>query len=102
MADQADSKEVELVVRVSNRDGNGVSGYGFAYAGKPVIMRQGKGEFTAIKGKSRLLEWGMIGEPGGWMTVEVLDGETVIKKREKSEIVPPFRKGYDAFAIVLP
>lgn len=93
------SDQVELSIRVSNR--TSVTGYGFAYAGKPVVMQGGEGHFTAVRGKSRLLEWGMVGEPGGWMTVEVLRGDAVFKKRDKSEIVPPYTKGYDAFAVVV-
>ena len=93
------TNEIALEVRVSAPEG--IQAYGFAYGGKPVIMHGGEGQFVAVSGKSRLLEWGMVGEPGGHMTVEVLRDGAVIKKREKSEIVPPMTKGYDAFAIVL-
>src|SRR6476620_807395 len=91
--------EVDLVVRVSNK--NGVNAYGFAYAGKPVTMSHGEGHFHATKNKTGLLEWGMEGEPGGYMKVEVLRDESVIKSREQSQIVPPNTKSYDAFAIVI-
>jgi hypothetical protein len=96
---EADPNKIQLVVSVSEKDG--VKGYGFAYAGVPVPMNLGKGKFFAVKDKAGLLEWGMIGNPGGTMKVEVLRDGTAIKTRNKSEIVPPFDKGFDAFEILV-
>lgn len=91
--------KVELVVKVSEK--NGVKGYGFAYDGQAVPMSQGKGKFRAPKNQTKRLEWVMIGNPGGTMKVEVLRGTTVIQSRAASQIVPPLGEGLDAFNITV-
>jgi metacaspase-1 len=89
--------EVELEIRVSGKDG--IRLYGFAYAGSPVGMSGDRGIFRAVRNERRLLEWVMVGDPGGKMKVEVLRDGTPIETRESSEIVPPEIEGYDAFEI---
>ena len=87
---------VELLVTVSEK--NDIKGYGFAYDGVAVPMSGGKGTFHAQPG-TKLLEWVMIGESNGTMKVVVTNGETVVASRDKSTIVPPETKGYDALEI---
>jgi hypothetical protein len=94
------ASEVELEVRVSVTDAS-IRSYGFAYGGTPVGMSGGRGAFKAVKNKKQLLEWVMVGDPGGKMKVEVLRDGEVIKTRESSEIVPPEIQGYDAFEILV-
>ena len=96
-AEAAADNEVELQIKVSEK--SGVKAYGFAYDGKAVIMNRGTGKFKAIKNQTKLLEWGMLGDPGGTMKVEVLRDKTAICTRAKSKIVPPFEQGLDAFEI---
>jgi hypothetical protein len=93
------ANEIELEVRVSGEDG--VRSYGFAYEGVPVGMSADRGRFRATKNRKGLLEWVMLGDPGGKMKVEVLREGTAIKTRESSEIVPPEIEGYDAFEILV-
>ena len=90
----------ELTVTVSDRPG--VAAYSFAFGGAPVPISHDTGTFKAIPGSKALLEWVMIGSPGGTMKVDVTreDG-TVVATRERSLIVPPYGEGYDALEIRL-
>ena len=97
---EATAASVELEIKVSNRQG--INGYGFAFDGVPVPMSDGKGEFRAVKGEARRLEWVMRGNPGSTMKVEVLRDGAALYTREKSTIVPPFGTGLDAFQILIP
>ena len=91
---------VELLITVSDK--SDIRAYGFAYDGVPVSMSGGKGKFHAETGVMKLLEWVMVGEPGGTMKVVVTNGDTVVASRDKSTITPPYAKGYDAFEITMP
>jgi hypothetical protein len=100
--------EIELKVQVSNKDG--ITQYGFAFdhdSGSPdneiefVLMNGGKGKFHPKPGVPGRLIWGMRGNPGGTMKVEVLKGSTVIRKREASKIPPPLNKAVDYFEITI-
>jgi hypothetical protein len=93
------ANEVELKVRVSGEDG--IRSYGFAYEGVPIGMSHDQGTFRATQNRKGLLEWIMVGDPGGKMKVEVLRDGTAVKTRESSEIVPPEIEGYDAFEILV-
>lgn len=88
---------IELKVKVSER--TGVKAYGFAFAGAPVPMSQGQGKFFTTPSGEKLLEWVMVGDPGGTMKVTVTRDGTKVKEREKSTIPPPGTEGYDAFKI---
>ncbi|MFL6726346.1 MAG: hypothetical protein ACJ8FS_07525 [Sphingomicrobium sp.] len=90
---------IELLVTVS--DISDIKQYGFAYDGASVPMSRGKGTFYAQPSVTKLLEWGMRGEPGGTMKVVVTNGDTTVAKRDKSMIVPPEDSGYDAFQITV-
>lgn len=93
-----DGETVELRVKVSDKVG--VRAYGFAFDGVPVVMQSGRGRFFAPKREAKLLEWVMIGDPGGAMRVSVTRDGTAVQEREASTIAPPFAKGYDAFEIL--
>ena len=88
---------IELLVGVTDRDG--VNAYGFAWGGAPVPMKGGKGKFFASPGVTKLLEWVMVGDPGGTMHVTVTRDGATVEEREKSTISPPGTKDYDAFEI---
>lgn len=87
---------IELRVKVSEKDG--IRQYGFSIDGAPVPMTGGQGKIHAPPGVKKLLEWVMVGNPGGSMKVTVTRDGTTVKER-KSTIPPPFGKGYDAFEI---
>jgi hypothetical protein len=99
----------ELTVKVSEK--NSITQYGFAYDDEPenpnneviaVVMNHGEGEFRATSGTAGRLIWGMHGEAGGTMKVEILHGTTVIKSRQQSRIVPPETRGADFLNISVP
>ena len=93
---------VEMQVKVSDKAG--IQAYGFAYSGVAVPMKSGSGKFFAsATDQNNLLEWVMIGDPGGTMKVVVTrvgDGGPVAE-RDTSTIPPPKTKGYDALQIVV-
>ena len=93
---------VEMQAKVSDKAG--IDAYGFAYGGVAVPMKNGSGKFFAsATDESNLLEWVMIGDPGGTMKVVVTrisDGGTVAE-RDTSTIPPPKTKGYDALQIIV-
>jgi hypothetical protein len=97
MFSEHDDDGVEMQIEVSDR--NGVNAYGFAYAGAPVPMSGGKGVFFASPTVEKLLEWVMVGNPGGYMKVVVKRGQTIVRQRDKSTIAPPYGEGYDAFKL---
>ena len=88
---------IKLSIRATDKKGIRTSG--FAYNGITVRMSGGKGSFEAEPNVTRLLEWAMVGDPGGSMKVEVLREGAAIYTREKSEIVQPYSKAVDAFEI---
>lgn len=89
----------QLQVKISGK--SGVEAFGFSYAGTPVLMSQNQGVFNAKIGRKALLEWVMVGQPGGSMKVTVSDGSIVVAERVKSEILPPYAEGYDALEILV-
>lgn len=90
---------VELQVAVSEL--SGVRAYGFAYNGVAVPLHNGKGAFFARPNVEKLLEWVMVGDPGGTMKVVVSRGGQPIRTREKSTIAPPLGEGYDFFRLTV-
>lgn len=95
---EAAPETVELTIKVSDRDR--IKGYGFAYDRSPVPINGGRGKFFAVLGaKNKLLEWVMIGDPGGSMKVTVTRGAVTVDERKKSTIPNGYNKGYDAFNI---
>jgi len=95
----ADAGGVELAVKVSSK--SQIQAYGFAYGGAPVVMSSGQGSFFAIPGQKKLLEWVMVGAPGGNMNVKVTNGQQTVAERTKSTIPAGFGKGYDALDILV-
>ena len=94
-----DGNRLELVVKVTGK--SGIEAYGFAFAGAPVVMSGGEGAFFATRGDKRLLEWVMVGQPGGHMKVTVENGEQTVAERDESTIPAGFGKGYDALDILV-
>lgn len=91
------ASSIELRVKVSDKDG--IRAYGFAFDGVAVPMSRGEGRFFAPAGQKKLLEWVMVGNPGGSMKVTVTRDGNVVAQRDKSTIPPPLGKGYDALEI---
>lgn len=79
---------------------NGVDMFGFSFAGTPVLMSHNRGWFNGQIGRKGLLEWVMVGQPGGSMKVTVSDGGKVVAERTASTILPPHAEGYDALEIL--
>jgi hypothetical protein len=94
---EAAPETVELKIKAVK--GPGVKAYGFAYDRVPVPMTNGQGKFWAVREQLKLLEWVMVGDPGGTMKVTVTQGTIVVDQRDASTIPPGFSKGYDAFEI---
>ncbi|WP_430424663.1 hypothetical protein [Phenylobacterium sp.] len=97
MFSEHDDDGVELSIEVS--DLHGVDSYSFSFDGVPVPMSGGRGIFFASPTVEKLLEWVMLGNPGGYMKVVVKRGETVLRQRDTSTIAPPYGEGYDAFKL---
>jgi len=102
------SDVVELKIKVSEKDG--IKAYAFAYDADriapenpviPVLMNLGVGTFTVKRGEPGRLIWGMRGDPGGTMKVELMRDGTAIQTREKSTIPPGETRGIDYFDITL-
>jgi hypothetical protein len=94
------SGQVELQIKVTEI--NGVSGFGFAFGKSPVPMDNYKGQFHATPEKQGLLQWVMVGDPGGTMHVTVTDSSgKVVAERKASTISPPDSKAYDALGILV-
>lgn len=88
---------VTLKVEVS--DLNNVFGYAFSFLGKPVGMTNGEGEIEWDDSHPEWLQWHMVGDPGGWMKVEVFKGKKVISKREQSKLPNSRGLGFDEIPI---
>lgn len=100
---------IELTVKVSDKD-SGIKGYAFAYdadrnspanAVIPVLMNLGKGKFPVHPGEPGRLIWGMRGDAGAAMKVEVFRGGQVIATRDKSTIPPGETRAIDFFDLTL-
>src|SRR4051812_10667019 len=103
-----EDNKIELVVQVSDK--NGIAQYGFAFDAdsvspnnpvSPVLMNFGKGKFYATPGVPGRLIWGMRGESGATMKVEVLRNGVAIKTRPASEIPPPLKAAVDYFNLTV-
>ncbi|MEP9361225.1 hypothetical protein [Sphingomonas sp. KR3-1] len=99
---------IELKVKVSDKDR--IKAYSFAYDADrvssenpvlPIIMNNGSGAFQVRPGEPGRLIWGMRGDEGGSMKVELLRDGTVIQSREKSTIPPGETRAIDFFDITL-
>ncbi len=88
---------VPLLVRVSKQ--NGISGYQFFFLDAPVPMAMNQGVIHAPEGPANRLSWIMIGEPGGWMKVEVLHDDDVVMARNHSAIPNSASGGDDSLPI---
>lgn len=87
------------VVKVTNR--KKVKQYGFAFDRVQVpIKTGGVGTFQAVAGETKLLEWIMIGDPGGSMTVALYDvNGNELDRHEPSSMPDDDTRGYDAFEV---
>jgi hypothetical protein len=106
MADASES--VELIVKVSDKDG--IKQIGFAYDAdsstpknpvEPVFMRGGLGRFRAQHGVEGRLIWGMRGEGGGKMKVELFRGDQSIEVRDASTIPADKDRAVDFFDVLV-
>lgn len=95
MPEKNDGK-IQLRVEVSKRDR--VKIFGFAYDDLPenpsnevtpvlVSKTTGKGIFWATPGQMGNLIWGIEGDAGGSMKVEVFRDDVLVEHREKSSIL---------------
>jgi hypothetical protein len=106
MADAAEL--VELTVKVSEKVG--IRQMGFAYDAdpstqsntvEPVFMRGGVGRFRAPPGVAGRLIWGMRGDGGGKMKVELFRGDQQIDVRNASTIPAAKDRAVDFFDVLV-
>lgn len=69
----------------------GISGYWLALGNKDVPLTNGKGRVRAEAGKTVMLVWWMVGNPGASITIEVRTAQSVpiIKIKDDPVTIPP-------------